>query len=258
MSSPWNPDQYERFRDERSQPFFDLLALVQPVPGGRAIDLGCGTGELTKVLHTRSGARTTIGLDNSETMLERARAHAGAGLTFRLGTILRFAPRAPFDLVFSNAALQWVPSHEQLFARVAAGLKPGGQLAIQMPANFDHVSHRTAAEVASREPFLAELEGWRREVPVMPPEWYAELLDRLGFAQQHVRLQVYGHHLESREAVVEWVKGTLLTDYRERLDPASYERFLTAYREALLPQLADSRPYFYAFKRILIWARRPD
>lgn len=258
MTSPWNPTQYEKFRDERSAPFHDLLSLVRPISGGRAIDLGCGTGELTRVLHEAVDARATIGLDNSETMLERSAAHAGGGLRFKLGTILRFAPRSPFDLVFSNAALQWVDDHEKLFERLAAGVAPGGQLAVQMPANDDHPSHVTAFELTTEEPWTTELSGYRRTWPVLRPERYAELLDHLGFVQQHVRLQVYAHHLASREAVIEWVRGTLLTDYQRRMSPEAFERFLVAYRERLLPRLADDRPYFYAFKRVLLWGRKAD
>jgi len=81
-------------------------------------------------------------------------------------------------------------------------------------------------------------------------------LDRLGFEGLNVRLQVYVHHLESREGVVEWVKGSLLTDYEKRLPPELYQRFLERYRSALLPQLSETRPFFYPFKRILIWGRR--
>ena len=255
-ASPWNPEQYERFRNERSQPFFDLLALVQPVPGGHAVDLGCGTGELTKVLHETTRARSTVGVDNSETMLARSEAFAGGGLRFKLGTILRFAPRTPLDLVFSNAAMQWVPEHEKLFERLTAGLAEGGQLAIQMPANHNHPSHVIAHAVAAEEPFRTEMDGYVREWPVRPPEWYAELLDRMGYREQQVRLQVYGHHLASRADVVEWTKGTLLTDYEQRMSPETYQRFLARYRERLLPLLEDRTPYFYAFKRIFIWARR--
>lgn len=254
--SVWDPAQYERFRDERSQPFHDLLALVQPIPGGRAVDLGCGTGELTRLLHEHVRARSTTGLDNSETMLAQGAAFAGRGLRFKLGTILRFAPRSPVDLVFSNAALQWVPGHAELFERLTAGLKPGGQLAIQMPANHDHPSHVTAFALSREEPFRTALGGYRRAWPVQPPEWYAALLDRLAYREQHVRLQVYGHHLASRDEVVEWVKGTLLTDYQQRMTAPDFETFLAAYREQLLPQLEDTRPFFYAFKRVLIWARR--
>ncbi len=90
--SPWKPEQYERFRDERSQPFFDLLGMVQPAPGGRAIDLGCGTGELTRALHEASHVATTLGLDSSETMLAKSTAFAGDGLSFEHGSIAEFAP----------------------------------------------------------------------------------------------------------------------------------------------------------------------
>lgn len=254
--SSWSPEQYERFRDERSQPFFDLLGLVQPIAGGRAIDLGCGTGELTRVMHDRVGARSTIGLDNSETMLERAEQFAGGGLRFKLGTILRFAPRTRFDLIFSNAALQWVPDHERLLPRLADALAPGGQLAVQVPANHDHPSHLIAHEVAAEEPFRSALGGYVRTVPVREPEWYATTLFALGFDRQSVRLQVYPHVLESAEGVVEWVKGTLLTDYKARLDPAMYDAYLARYGERLLSVLGDQRPYFYGFKRILMWGQR--
>lgn len=254
--SSWNPEQYERFRDERSQPFHDLLALVEPLPGGHAIDLGCGTGELTKVMHERTGAAATIGLDNSETMLAKSAAFAGNGLAFRLGTFFRFAPRKPYDLLFSNAALQWAPAHEVLFPKLMAAVAPGGQFAVQMPANHDHPSHVIAHEVAREEPFATELGGFVRDVPVREPEWYAALLDGHGFERQHVRLQVYAHHLGGRADVVEWVRGTLLTAYQERMRPEVFEAYLARYRERLLPLLDDTHPHFYPFKRILMWGRK--
>jgi trans-aconitate 2-methyltransferase len=91
---------------------------------------------------------------------------------------------------------------------------------------------------------------------VLAPEAYASLLDDLGYHEQVVRLQVYGHHLPSRDDVVEWVSGTTLTPLRARLDEADWQRFLARYRQALLPQLSAARPYFYTFKRILLWGRR--
>ena len=256
MASPWNPTQYERFRNERSQPFFDLLSMVEPAPGGTAADLGCGTGELTKMLHEKLQARETVGLDTSETMLAESGAHAGDGLRFELGSVQDFAPDAPVDVLFSNAALQWVDGHEALFPRLLKTVAGGGQLAIQMPANNDHASHRIAFAVAAEEPYASAMSGYQRAWPVMPPEWYAALLDRNGFSKQSVRLQVYGHHLESRDGVIEWVKGTLLTDYQKRLTAELYQQFLARYRQRLMLELDDSRPFFYAFKRVLIWGRK--
>jgi trans-aconitate 2-methyltransferase len=257
MRDPWDPARYDRFVRERSAPLHDLLALIRPIPGGRAVDLGCGTGALTLELHGHARSGETVGIDSSPAMLERASPLAGNGLRFERGDIAEFGRGANWDLVFSHAALHWVPDHPALFARLAGALAPGGQLAVQMPSNFDHPSHVLAAELADEEPFRSGLGGYRRLVPVEPPERYAELLDRLGFAEQHVRLQVYGHHLAGREEVVEWVRGTLLNDYQRRMPAELFERFLAGYRERLLPLLEERRPYFYPFKRLLLWGGMP-
>ncbi len=250
-ADPWNPDQYDRFRAERQQPFFDLLALVRPAPGMRVVDLGCGTGDLTRELHTRLAARDTLGLDSSAAMIERSGAHVADGLRFARGDIAEFSACDAYDLVFSNAALHWLPDHPALLERLASALRPGGQLAVQVPANHDHPSHLVAAELA------ADFDIAPRESPVLSPEAYALVLDRLRSAEQQVRLQVYLHHLGSRDDVVEWVKGTLLTDYQRRLTPEAFEEFLARYRERLRPLLEDTRPYVFPFKRILLWARFP-
>lgn len=256
MSSTWNPEQYNRFRAERQQPFHDLVALVRPRPAMRVVDLGCGTGETTRILHERLGARETLGLDSSETMLAKSAAFAGGGLHFARGDIAAFAEEGAYDLVFSNAALHWLPDHASLFARLANAVAPAGQLAVQMPYNFDHPSHIVAAAVARQDPYRSALDGWAVEQPVLAPQVYAKLLHTLGFTEQHVRMQVYGHILDGREGVIEWVKGTLLTEYERRLPAALWPGFLESYRERLLPELDADRPYFYAFKRVLLWAAK--
>src|SRR5258708_15121276 len=103
MADKWNPEQYERFRDERSQPFFDLMALVEPGAGMRMADLGCGTGNLTQVLHQGLKAANTLGLDSSAAMLSKAQSLAGGGLRFEQADISDFAAAGEFDLIFSNA-----------------------------------------------------------------------------------------------------------------------------------------------------------
>jgi len=255
-TADWNPTQYERFRRERSQPFFDLLSWVRRRPGMRIVDLGCGTGELTRVLHLDLQARETLGVDSSAAMLAKSGALADVHLHFQQMDIDAFAAERAYDLVFSNATLQWLGDHDALLARLTQALADGGQLAIQVPANHDHVSHVVAAEVATEEPFRTALGGYVRVPSVREPEVYACLLDSLGYREQQVRLHVYSHHLGSRDDVVEWVKGTLLVDYQRRLPAATYEQFLERYRARLLPQLSAARPYFYPFKRILMWGIR--
>ena len=184
-------------------------------------------------------------------MLERSASHAGEGLTFELGDIAEWAPSEPFDLVFSNAALHWVDDHAALFARLTSALAPGGQLAVQVPANHDHPSHLVAERVAGEEPFREALGGYVRRTPVLAPERYAELLHRLGYGSQHVRLQVYLHVLPEPGAVVDWVKGTLLTDYRRRLPERDVRRIpgplsrapdLRAAGRAALPVRVQAHP----------------
>jgi trans-aconitate 2-methyltransferase len=253
----WNPTQYERFRAEREQPFHDLVALITRRPAMRVVDLGCGTGLLTAALHRELDAAETIGVDSSNAMLERASDVEVKGVRFERGDISTWEPDAPLDLVFSNAALQWVPDHPRLFERLTQMVAPGGELAVQVPANFDHVSHRLASDLAREEPFASAMDGYVRTFGVLAPEAYATLLHELGFAAQSVGMQVYGHVLESTDSVVEWVRGTLLTDYESRLPDALYAQFVARYRERLHAALGDQRPYFYPFKRILLWGRLP-
>ncbi len=251
----WNPVQYQRFAAERRLPFDDLLALVAAVPGGRAIDLGCGTGELTVELHEHLRAATTLGIDASAAML--ATAPRADGVRFEVADLTALDPDERYDVVFGNAVLQWVPDHERLLARLTSLVAPGGQLAIQVPCNADHASHAVAAAVAAEEPFASAMGGSPPPDPVaanvLAPARYAELLHELGFADQRVRMQVYGHVLDSTAEVVEWVKGTSLTRFKAVLPDELYVDFLDAYRRRLVAELGDHRPYFYAFKRILFW-----
>ncbi|HEX9982448.1 MAG TPA: methyltransferase domain-containing protein, partial [Thermoanaerobaculia bacterium] len=192
-------------------------------------------------------AAQTLGIDDSAAMLARAAAAAGETLQFAKADIASFAPDETYDLLFSNAALHWVADHEQLLARLRGMLAPGGQLAIQMPANDDHPSHSVAAVLAVKHGATAHPDF------LLPVERYATLLHELGFTRQHVRLQVYGHLLPSTADVVEWVRGALLTDYEARLGER-FGAFLEDYRTELPRVLGDERPFFYTYKRVLIWA----
>jgi len=255
VADVWNPAQYERFRDERARPFWDLAGLVEARPGMSIADLGCGTGELTAQLHQKLQARSTLGLDASAAMLERA--PQAPGLRFERGEIERFAPAEKLDLIFSNAAFHWVPDHYALFGRLTAALAPGGQIAVQMPYTDDLLPHQTAYELARTPEFRALLGGFERRPLLAEPVRYAAWLHKLGYVRQTVRVCVYGHLLDSREDVIEWVRGTLLTEYQKRLSPADWERFLARYRQLLIPQLEDEEPFFFAYPRILIWGALP-
>jgi trans-aconitate 2-methyltransferase len=259
MADAWDPVQYDRFAAERRQPFDDLLSLLRPPAGARVVDLGCGAGNLTVELHHHVGAARTTGIDSSPAML--AAPPAAEGVEFEQADLTTWGEPGSLDVVFANASLQWTPDHDRQLARLTTLLRPGGQLAIQVPTNADHPSHAEIARVAGEMPFCHLLDPSVLADPVstnvLRPERYAELLHHLGFVEQHVRLQVYGHVLPSSSDVVEWTRGTTLTRFAAALEPDAYERFVDRYRERLVRVIGDQRPYFYAFKRILLWGRLP-
>ena len=259
----WDPAQYQRFAAERAQPFYDLAAMVERVPGMRVVDVGCGAGELTAWLHRELQASGTLGLDADAAMLAQTAKHEGGGVRFEAADIRTWMPATSYDLVFSNAALQWVEGHEELWPRLASWVAPGGQIAIQMPMNDDHPSHATARALASEEPYASLLAaggggagGGGGRFPTLAPERYAELLHALGFERPRVHVEVYGHLLPDTRSIVEWIKGSALTPYRDRLTPELYARFLDEYTSRLVARLGEHSPFFYTFKRVLMWGRK--
>ena len=249
----WNPGQYQKFAKERDLPFYDLVSLISARKDMNVVDLGCGTGHLTKYLHEKVKASHTLGIDSSLSMLKESEALKTPDLEFQHMKIEDFAPREKYDLIFSNAALQWLPDHIKLFEVLSQHLTKHGQLALQMPANFDYPTHAIARELGRQPYFKSELK--QELLPsVLPVEEYAVLLHRLGFEKQIVRLQVYPHVLKSSDDVIEWVKGSLLTYYQKNLSPAKYSEFFSMYRQQVIQYFGNKRPFFLPFKRILLWA----
>ena len=262
MSDAWDPATYRKFAGERRQPFHDLLALLD-APVESAVDLGCGPGELTRLAADLLGTRAMVGIDNSESMLVDSGEHVRDGVSFEFGDIGTWTAAAAFDLVLANASLQWVPDHPTVLRRWTAAIKPGGQLAVQVPANANMASHTVAGEIAHREPFLSAFgadgpPGDPVEDNVLEPEQYAALLYELGFTDQHVRLQVYPHVLASSRSVVDWVRGTTLTRFQRRLEADMFAEFVNAYENRLIEVIGEHVPYFFPFRRILMWGRRGD
>ncbi|HEY3312313.1 MAG TPA: methyltransferase [Anaerolineales bacterium] len=250
---PWNPQQYHKFQAERSAPFYDLLKLVNIRPGLKAVDLGCGTGELTLQLADSLPGSEVLGLDRSEQMLAKTAAFKRPGLDFRLGD--QVALQGQWDLIFSNAALQWSEDHPALVRRLYARLAAGGQMAIQIPSNHEHISHRLIRETAGEEPFHSLLNGYNRLSPVLKIEDYAALFFELGAENILVFEKVYPHVLENADAVLEWVSGTALVPYFEQLG-AQKDAFLQTLRLKMRAKMPGS-PLFYPFKRTFFSAFKP-
>ncbi len=245
----WNPQQYEKFRGAREQPFDDVVALIAPAPRLRIVDLGCGTGTLTRKLAARFTDAEVIGVDSSAAMLKKAADEADPRLRFVEATIEELAAGGAvdgtFDVIFSNSALHWVADHETLIGKLAARLGARGQLAVQLPSE-GYASART---------IFSDVAGWRYELATLDISAYAQLLYAAGFAEPLVFEKVYPHVLADADAVLEWSKGTALLPYLERLPPAQHAPYLEEVRRRLHARFPE-RPVFFPFRRIIFYARR--
>jgi trans-aconitate 2-methyltransferase len=259
----WNSDQYLKFAGERTQPAIDLAARVEVDAPARIIDLGCGPGNSTAVIARRWPKAAITGLDHSVAMLTAARRDAPQ-VTWIQGDIATWPmlageqPSKAFDVVFSNAALQWVPDHRRTFPRLLEAVAPGGALAVQMPANLDAPPHRLMRELAAAPAWREHFTSPPREWHVHPPEFYYDIL-----APHARRLELwttdYHHVLENLDRIVEWYRGSGLRPWLDALpDDATRTAFLGAYRARLVPYFPtreDGRVLF-PFRRLFIVAYR--
>jgi trans-aconitate 2-methyltransferase len=250
---PWNPEQYHKFQSERSAPFYDLLKLVEVRLRIQVVDLGCGTGELTRVLADALPESDVTGLDSSLQMLDKAASYSSSNLRFEQGDLSTLT--GSWDLIFSNAAIQWCEDHEKLIPQLFSKLNPGGQLCIQMPSNHNHISHLLIRETAKEEPFNKIMNGFERIAPVLSIDQYAKILFEQNAKDILVFEKIYLHVLENSDAVVEWISGTVLVPYFERLGEQKPE-FLEALRKKMKKAFPES-PLLYPFRRILFSAGKP-
>ena len=266
-TGPWDPGQYHKFSDHRRRPAIELLARVPPADPGFAVDLGCGSGEITRLIAERWPGSAVQGIDNSPDMLARARAEDEAGRVGRLewieADIATWSPPSPPGLIYANASLQWVDGHDTLFPRLFRSLAPGGALAVQMPLSRTARSHILMHEVLAsggrgRAPIGPE--SLRREVArkwVLDPDTYFDLL-----GPQAGRLDIWSTEylqvLEGDDPVLDWVSGTGLRPILNGLAEPELSCFLDAYRQALrdaYPRRADGTT-LYPFPRLFIVAVR--
>ncbi len=253
----WDPEQYGKFADERSRPFFDLVARIGAEKPHRVVDLGCGPGSLTVTLAERWPDAAVEGLDSSPEMIERA-AGLGSRVEFRLADLATWTPPADVDVIVSNAALQWVPGHGELVSAWARALPAGGWLAFQVPGNFGAASHTLLRELAASPPYAEVLGGRLRDhLTVAEPEDYAQTLLRAGLATD-VWETTYLHVLTGPDPVLEWIRGTALRPVLAALDPGPAEQFqaeLAAKLRAAYP--ADRNGVtILPFRRIFVVGRR--
>lgn len=254
----WSANQYLAFEDERTRPSRDLLAAVPNLEVRRAVDIGCGPGNSTELLASRFPDAAVTGVDSSPDMIAAARKRL-PGIDFETADIQTWAAPGPFDLVFANAVLQWVPGHATLLPALAAKLAPGGSLAVQMPDNFDDAAHSLMRDIAADGPWAAKLAAAAASrVPIASAFDYYELLRR-SCAKVDVWRTTYHHPLAGgAAAVVEWFKGSGLRPFLEPLTEGERQAYLERYLAAVAkayPAQSDGT-VLLPFPRLFIVATR--
>lgn len=259
----WEPDQYNRFRTYRAEPFYAILARLRLDPAEDIVDLGCGSGENTIELARRAPQGRALGIDSSPAMIGRANAareqleqQLASRLEFRLGDIGKVELSRQCSLVFSNAALHWIKEHRRVLAHWHGLLRPGGQLVVQMPAN-SHESAQVALTALSREPPWREWLGAVEvaSASVASPACYAQMLKELGYVEVDCYYQVFNHPMNGPADVVQWSRATVLRPFLEALPPAYRDEFVEQWRHRL-ERAYGGGPFNFEFRRIFLWARR--
>ena len=251
----WDPGQYQHFGDERSRPFFDLLARVAADNPGQVADLGCGPGTLTATLANRWPDADVRGIDSSPEMIEAARAlpvPEGRRLSFALGDVRDWRPDGRVDVIVSNAVLQWVPDHFTVAARWAGFLRPGGWMAFQVPANYDQPSHAALRELAASDRWRALLGGVPLNRQAADPAEYLDPLARAGL-EVDAWETTYLHVLHGEDPVLDWYKGTGLRPVLAALQPDQAAEFLDEYRDRMSQAYpAASYGTVFPFRRVFV------
>ena len=253
----WDAEVYLKFANERTQPSLDLIQRIKLEEPGRIIDLGCGPGNSTQALRRRWPQATVVGLDNSPQMIGRAIETYPDG-SWEVGDARTWTAREPFDLVFSNAMLQWLPDHTRVCRHLFAQVGPAGALAVQIPYHYDSALHREIIDASKDPAWNDRMHSARTALTREPPALYYDTLQSVA---THMDLweTTYHHVVAGPEAVIEWFRGTGLRPFlealssdaeRERFEGMLLERYTASY-----PRRPNGKVLF-PFRRLFFIAYR--
>lgn len=247
----WNPDTYIKFEQQRTQPAVDLAARLHMRKMRRILDIGCGPGNSTSILNVQFPDASIVGIDSSEDMITKAKARYPS-LDFKLQDVHTLD--GTYDLLFSNACLQWIPDHAQLLPFLMRHIAPDGALAVQMPDNMDEPLYRIIDEVAAQPKWNFTPAAFPHN-SILSPEAYYDILTACS-SSIDVWKTIYYHTLPGCRAMVDWVKGSRLRPYLNALEPAQaacFEEEILALAQKAYPLQSDGTVLF-RFKRLFFIA----
>jgi len=237
----------------------DLVARIHLEDPRTIIDIGCGPGNSTQILLTRWPNAEIVGLDSSEKMIERARKDY-PNQKWMVGDALTYANNQTYDIVFSNAAIQWIPNHDILLPRLFQLVKKNGILAIQVPANHESPIYRIIVKTTQNRKWSEFTKGYELAITYHNAEYYYNTLVPL---TQKVTLweTTYYHILKSHQDLIEWYRSTAMKPILDRLQTderrAEFEEEVLRESKNYYPLQRDGR-IIYPFKRLFFTASKSE
>lgn len=214
--SDWNAEHYLKFGDERTRAAVDLVARIRLLSPAKIVDLGCGPGNSSVILRQRWPEAQVVGVDNSPGMIAAANEKY-PDQVWHSADISEWNPDTPVDLVFSNAALQWVPDHAALMRRLIAAVKEEGALAFQIPSGSFAEVRKLIHEVSTDARWTERMVGARETLTMEEPGFYYDALAK-DSASLDIWESEYHHVMESTDAIVDWMSSTGLRPFVAALD----------------------------------------
>jgi trans-aconitate 2-methyltransferase len=221
--SDWNAEHYLKFGDERTRAVADLVARIRLAAPSRIVDLGCGPGNSTAILRQRWPDSDIVGIDNSPKMIAAAREKY-PDQEWQAVDISEWRPESPVDLVFSNAALQWVPNHAGLMTNLTTATNADGALAFQVPSGSFAEVRKLIHELSHEARWNHRMQAARAALTMETPSFYYDAVAQSA-SSVDIWESEYHHVLDSTDAIVDWISSTglrpfvaALADESERAD----------------------------------------
>lgn len=257
--SDWNPSLYLQFSKERTKPVEDLINNLDGFQPQFIADVGCGPGNSTKKLINKWPKSDITGFDSSKNMIERATAEI-SGADFKLKMIEPGESLGEFDLIFSNAAIQWIPDHENLFVSFYQSLNSNGKVAVQLPMFFDMELGQTIRDVAESPRWNNKLRSVTNSMYFDNYKNYYDILTEAGFSNIRMWQTNYYHIFPGHDTIYEMISSTGLRPYMEKLEEMDQVYFSKLVKEGIQSSyhMQENGNVILPFIRLFIIGERED
>lgn len=253
--SDWKPDLYMQFKSERTQPSIDLVSKLNIIDPKNIIDIGCGPGNSTQILANRWPNSNIIGIDRSESMIEKAK-HDFPNQKWELANASEYTSSRKFDIIFSNAVIQWIPNHEKLFKKFYNMLSQSGVVAIQIPQFWDMSLGKIIDDASKLPRWEEKISEISNLLTMQSYSFYYDILSNL-FNSIEIWETDYIHIMEGHLSILNMIRSTGLKPYNDKLE---LDSDIKEFEAVVLSQIKRAYPIqkngkvLLPFKRLFITA----